>query len=515
MSFTRALDLATALQAYAVKQKTSIGGDKTNQVLQQLKLRKGSFDRLFPAMFSLHGLDIKEALNKAILSEDITPNAAKVAEVAINKAMDDIASRYPVLDVQTFNRINSILQAFVDEFNVGGTDSLSKAKVAAMDQQMELLRLEFKQPYIVSYSAGGENRLPSIKIAYNSFSNLRDIVNNRIKEAIVKELAASKITNSNLKDPTFLTTKIINWGHTQADNSIITGKLLAEVMSARNVLKTATSDTDVFKVIVQDFLEQTGQEKTVIKVTQGDLTKGDPQVLSLVLESGIFQTVIVQNRRENQEDLGQLEKKWSLTDAVARNNLLKAMGVDSIRALGNMLLNIKSSPSVIDNYAALLAATLSGEKLPKTGKTINLLDSSVAIKKRRKSVKVVKNSSPALRKDTLVIPTTTVDLNSLLVIINRQLQDVISANMGDGDRRDILNYRTGRLAASAKVESISQSREGMITAFYSYMRNPYATFSEGGRQSIPRSRDPKLLISKSIREIAAEQVGNRLRAIAL
>jgi hypothetical protein len=105
------------------------------------------------------------------------------------------------------------------------------------------------------------------------------------------------------------------------------------------------------------------------------------------------------------------------------------------------------------------------------------------------------------------------DLFNLQNLINQQLQDVISANMGDGDRRDVLNYRTGRLASSAKVETMTESRAGMITAFYSYMKNPYATFSQGGRQQNPRSRDPKLLIAKSIREIAAQQVGNRLRAV--
>jgi hypothetical protein len=47
------------------------------------------------------------------------------------------------------------------------------------------------------------------------------------------------------------------------------------------------------------------------------------------------------------------------------------------------------------------------------------------------------------------------------------------------------------------------------------MKNPYATFSDGGKQSIPKSRDPKLLISKSIREIAEQVVANRLRAVAL
>jgi hypothetical protein len=85
--------------------------------------------------------------------------------------------------------------------------------------------------------------------------------------------------------------------------------------------------------------------------------------------------------------------------------------------------------------------------------------------------------------------------------------------MGTGSRRDILNLRTGRFAESAKVERMTQSREGMITAFYSYMRNPYGTFSDGGRQESPKSRDPKLLISKSIRQIAELQVRNRLRAV--
>lgn len=103
-------------------------------------------------------------------------------------------------------------------------------------------------------------------------------------------------------------------------------------------------------------------------------------------------------------------------------------------------------------------------------------------------------------------------LTSLQSLINTHLQDVVSANMGDGNSRNVLNYRTGRLASSAKVERMTLSRDGMITAFYSYMKNPYATFSDGGQQSSPKSRDPKLLISKSIREIAAERVGNRLRA---
>ena len=106
-------------------------------------------------------------------------------------------------------------------------------------------------------------------------------------------------------------------------------------------------------------------------------------------------------------------------------------------------------------------------------------------------------------------------LASLQSLLNNNLVQQIKRNMGDGSRRDILNLRSGRFAESVKVERMSQSREGMITAFYTYMKNPYATFSQGGDQEFPRTRDPKLLISKSIREIATQQVANRLRAVSI
>jgi hypothetical protein len=55
----------------------------------------------------------------------------------------------------------------------------------------------------------------------------------------------------------------------------------------------------------------------------------------------------------------------------------------------------------------------------------------------------------------------------------------------------------------------------MITAFYTYMKYPYQTFEPEFKQGSPASRNPKLLISKSIREILATKVDNKLRAQAL
>lgn len=519
-SFERALDLATALQAYSVKQKPTGGvtsrTEDVNQLLQAIGLRKGSFDRLFPALFSLHGIDIKQALARAVKDNDITARAAEVATAGIYAAMEDISKRYPVMTEANFTQIDRIVQDFIDEFNIGGADNINRDKIARMSAKLEQLKSLFKQPYIVTYFGGSPDKLPSIKIAHNSFANLRDIVNKRIKESISVELTKNRITNSKLSDENYLTTKIINWGHTKADDSIISGKILAEMLSARNALRSVTKKNEAFQLIVKDFLEQTGQQKNVIKVHHGELTLGDPKVLEMTLSSGIFQTVIVQNRRENQEDLGQLEKSWNLLDAVGRKNLLGAFGVGNIQALANLLLKVKSSPSVYDNIEQVLFDSLTGKRSKKTKRSIPLLNNTTPIKKRRKKVEVKLNQQGgrATKKDPGTIRfTTQADLTTLLVLLNQHLKDQIRKNMGTGNSTSVLNYRTGRFAESVRVESLSESRQGMITAFYSYMKNPYATFSQGGQQELPRTRDPKLLISKSIREIVGQQVANRLRAV--
>jgi hypothetical protein len=196
------------------------------------------------------------------------------------------------------------------------------------------------------------------------------------------------------------------------------------------------------------------------------------------------------------------------------------------------LVNLRTSDNAPE-YLALLAKDIlegkgSGRVVNKTTPKVSAVKSDrLSNKIDKPSAKVapaIKNMQAKLKKVKSDISANkrakstggaglSYNLTSLQNLINRQLQDVVSANMGDGNSRNVLNYRTGRLASSAKVEYMSESRAGMITAFYSYMKNPYATFSDGGKQQNPKSRDPKLLISKSIREIAQQQVGNRLRAV--
>jgi hypothetical protein len=189
------------------------------------------------------------------------------------------------------------------------------------------------------------------------------------------------------------------------------------------------------------------------------------------------------------------------------------------------LIGTKGSPSFVDLIVADISAKIISDKPGKlieykTGLVpiikskaakINTSAINAKIKKDKVAIKKLKASVKAVPKFETHTPQ--LNLSNLQNLLNQRLHDAIKANMGTGSDKRVLNYRSGRLASSAKVERMSEGRQGMITAFYTYMKNPYATFSEGGIQSSPRSRDPKLLIAKSIRDIAGTQVANRLRSI--
>lgn len=181
---------------------------------------------------------------------------------------------------------------------------------------------------------------------------------------------------------------------------------------------------------------------------------------------------------------------------------------------------LSASPNILEFIEDSIRATIKGEK-PISVKSKN----STRVKK----VSLPKQSAPTTKlasggkistKKVGLPPKATppsgglpASLSSLQLLFNNNLREYIVKNMGTGNSKRVLNYRTGRFADSVKIERLSANREGAITAFYSYMRNPYATFSEGGAQQYPKTRDPKLLISKSIRELAAKNAYNILRSI--
>lgn len=277
-------------------------------------------------------------------------------------------------------------------------------------------------------------------------------------------------------------------------------------------------------------------EKEDISTANFNTTSYDSSLVASYSKSAHSYVVQMQPGKENMSSgsasspvLDQLKKLFNPTsvipDLIKEANFLKS------------IIDTEGSPSYVSLIANSITDTLLGKS---TSKTVHKGTANIPLPKKLVKQKVVSNKNvisnlkkavTAIKNKKIVNTTEATllkkysstairttqgqfySLANLQMLINSQLQNVISANMGNGDDRRILNYRTGRFAASANVERMSQSREGAITAYYSFMKNPYQTFQPGFAQGSPVSRDPKLLVSKSIREIAATKVGNRLRAV--
>jgi len=95
---------------------------------------------------------------------------------------------------------------------------------------------------------------------------------------------------------------------------------------------------------------------------------------------------------------------------------------------------------------------------------------------------------------------------NIQAILDQRIKQQVQDNMGEGGA---LVNRTGRFAQSVTVEKVMQSRQGVLTAFYTYMKAPYQTFERGYAQGSLR-RDPRKLINRSIREIAMETLNHKL-----
>ena len=391
---------------------------------------------------------------------------------------------------QKFDRLNSVVasdgnirQVLKQEFN----KTLIVSNLSKLNTRVLIIYTNFAN---VSTSFGV---LFKKLFNYNAFS---DVIDDRLdngKGAVPREIVRAFL-NGNFG-------KLQNIGHIEVDilssksrevkRGLVTPRLLQALLSL--------PDKNQAQRITRNFSKETGQAETRLVIRK--LFTKNKLVLEILVENA-FLIGKVEAQQANSLKAG-FEKAYQIgknfTQFLQKN----------VKYLADL-----ETSKTLNQYIA--DSVLTAMK----GKTVKSYTSNTNIvEKTNISIKTVKVKLPKSTAGTSTLPilskTTTPEnsLTGLQFLINARLVEQVKQNMGSGNRTDILNLRTGRFAESVKVERLSVSRENMITAFYTYMRNPYATFSDGGRQQYPRSRDPKLLIAKSIREIAQEKVQNRLRAV--
>lgn len=133
-----------------------------------------------------------------------------------------------------------------------------------------------------------------------------------------------------------------------------------------------------------------------------------------------------------------------------------------------------------------------GRKASKTSSSKNL--GPVSHKTSNKKAKKVKKATN--RRSDAEAP---MNINMILGLLNQRINDQVAGNM----QSPALNYRTGRFADSIRVTDVIKTPQGFYSAGYTYQKSPYQTFEVGYAQGTV-DRDPRRLIDRSIREIAAE-----------
>ena len=169
-----------------------------------------------------------------------------------------------------------------------------------------------------------------------------------------------------------------------------------------------------------------------------------------------------------------------------------------------------ASPSPIDKLESKIVHALA-DKIPnakKTGLPPKYKDTKssgkVTRKKKSKKPVIAPGLDVSMNKPEKRAPT--LNLASLIPILNQRLPAAIAANMGT----PALNYRTGRFASSVRVTDINITAKGHPSIGFTYMRSPYEVFEfPGGNHLATPDRDPRKLISRSIREVAVGLIDQR------
>lgn len=111
---------------------------------------------------------------------------------------------------------------------------------------------------------------------------------------------------------------------------------------------------------------------------------------------------------------------------------------------------------------------------------------------KEKATKLKGRRKPSSKGDRL-------SLQMLIGPLNNQINEAVRKNMG----APALENRTGRFAGSVKITDINVTAQGFPSIGYTYQRSPYDKFERD------TERDPRRLIDRSIREIAAQYAMGR------
>lgn len=225
---------------------------------------------------------------------------------------------------------------------------------------------------------------------------------------------------------------------------------------------------------------------------------------------------------------GSLTKRYTpiLSEQKSSDNLLDAIGekealrilTEAVREEYLFILNQEGSDTLLEGIESTTLHTLTKSKKVKykgTAKPRAVVKSkgkSKAVKGKINTQEKVAIASgagairaKATKSRTRKTASTGFSQVKLYAALNMKINSVVAKNM----ELPGLEYQTGRFAAGVKITDVSKTPQGFASIGYTYQLYPYQTFEPGFAQG-STDRDPRKLIDRSIREIAAQMVTGRL-----
>lgn len=273
----------------------------------------------------------------------------------------------------------------------------------------------------------------------------------------------------------------------------------------------------VVESFIRDVFEDVLMNESVYTDT-GDAS-GESDIRNQMKALGIDVTIIKDSRintytveleaeKDNREGGAELKAKKAQLQSQIKLALKKLGGIENLKGSDSVKEKLvkKTRKEVVEPFKKLSNAAVSAKNLrSKDTLSSSTKKAKVKSKKGKRTSEQLGNSALPLalrqRRHKQKQGSSASQPLQLLGILNKQLPETVRKNMQEPS----LVNRSGRFAQSVKVTEVTQTAKGYPSIGYTYRKNPYQVFENGSSGNWANGqRDPRDLIDKSIREIAAQ-----------
>lgn len=462
----------------------------------------------------------KDSIRKN-LTDKLLKYASKDENVAIRKQAQ--AGRPQVVYLNTLEWLDSIILQMMKRLDANAEPQIKKRKFKRYNNPKDIKKAQaigkrFQDDYIrqagvrnwFELQASRRLRLTSPQTWEMLNKGTAVVVSSFFASGELKSAIIDEVLRKSLRGSIDLLKSKVDRGHGAGAGAAISAISIArgaqaiqDILGAQQQEEFASwLDTNVNNLIQSGEITQT--DATLIK----ELVLNYEQVLQPdgTLKAEYIPFITFQDKYANRTIDGPREKRYKALffkffQEFPVENFTTIKGSDSLEEqIGKRLFKNFKPVSKKKNVTLKVEAKYQGKSKGGRGKT-----TSSARVKRGVIRKNAIAAAPALTGQKRGPASTPL---RMIASFNTRLTEKIKANM----RAPALVNRTGRFAESVTVKTMERTPQGYSSFGYTYQMDPYQVFERGRGQepwTAGGDRDPRKLIDKTMREIAAEEAMGR------